>query len=55
MPSPEIDYLLSRARSLFGAGMGVQSLALLSLIIRGTSGLRWEEVRSMTTTSLHFC
>ncbi|KAF9523695.1 hypothetical protein CPB83DRAFT_775083 [Crepidotus variabilis] len=42
-PLPHLQDVLTRARSLFGAGMGFASLGLLSSIVRATIGLRWEE------------
>lgn len=35
--------LQSRARALFGAGLGLSSLPLLTLLINGTQSLRWSE------------
>lgn len=35
--------VLSRARALFGAGMAVRSLPLLTFLIHGTHNLRWVE------------
>ena len=39
---PSLHDLLTRARSLYGAGLGFASLGLLSSIVRATIGLRWE-------------
>ncbi|KAF8310661.1 hypothetical protein DL93DRAFT_2061848 [Clavulina sp. PMI_390] len=41
--SPQAHDLLTRARALFGAGLGLESLPLLTVLIRGTSTLRWSE------------
>jgi hypothetical protein len=40
---PSLHDLLTRARSLYGAGLGFASLGLLSSIVRATIGLRWED------------
>ncbi|KAH7909489.1 hypothetical protein BJ138DRAFT_1066952 [Hygrophoropsis aurantiaca] len=42
IPTPELNNVLSRARSLYGAGMGFASLGVLSSVVRATIGLRWE-------------
>ena len=42
-PMPSLHDLLTRARSLYGAGLGFASLGLLSAIVRATIGLRWED------------
>lgn len=42
-PMPPLHDLLTRARSLYGAGLGFASLAVLSAIVRATIGLRWED------------
>ena len=44
---PPLHDLLTRARSLYGAGLGFASLAVLSLIVRATIGLRWEDEGDM--------
>lgn len=41
MPTAKLSNLLSYARTLYGAGMGFDSLDLLSNITRTTAGLRW--------------
>ena len=46
-PLPHLHDVLTRARSLFGAGMGFASLGLLSSIVRATIGLRWEDEGDM--------
>ncbi|KAF9034819.1 hypothetical protein BJ165DRAFT_1511762 [Panaeolus papilionaceus] len=40
---PPLHDALTRARSLYGAGMGFASLHILASIVRATIGLRWEE------------
>ncbi|KZT67170.1 hypothetical protein DAEQUDRAFT_713865 [Daedalea quercina L-15889] len=42
-PTPELATVLRRARSLYGAGMGFASLALLTQVVRATLGMRWQE------------
>lgn len=46
-PLPHLFDVLTRARSLFGAGMGFASLSLLANIVRATIDLRWEEDSEM--------
>ncbi|KZT21739.1 hypothetical protein NEOLEDRAFT_1138926 [Neolentinus lepideus HHB14362 ss-1] len=41
-PAPGLNEALTRARSLYGAGMGFASLGLLAGIIRATWGRQWE-------------
>lgn len=41
--TPHAHELVARARALFGAGLGLSSLLLLTLLVRGTHGLRWSE------------
>lgn len=41
--TPHANELVARARALFGAGLGLASLSLLTLLINGTHGLRWSE------------
>ncbi|KAI0071794.1 hypothetical protein K474DRAFT_1651993 [Panus rudis PR-1116 ss-1] len=43
IPDPELHNVLIRARSLYGAGLGLASLRLLAAVVRGTKGHRWEE------------
>jgi hypothetical protein len=40
---PCLHDILTRARSLYGAGLGFASLAVLSSIVRATIGLRWDD------------
>ena len=42
VPSPRLCSLLSYTRSLYGAGMGFDSLEVLTGIVRASSGLRWD-------------
>ena len=42
-PLPQLHETLTRARSLYGAGLGFASLGVLASIVRATVGLRWEE------------
>jgi len=42
-PLPPLFEILSRVRSLYGAGLGFSSLSLLAQVVRATVGLRWEE------------
>lgn len=42
-PTPELHETLTRARTLYGAGMGFWSLGVLASIVRATIGLQWEE------------
>lgn len=41
--STRLNGLLSYIRTLYGAGMGFDSLDILSGIVRATTGLRWDE------------
>lgn len=47
VPTPELESLLARTRSLYGAGMGFAGLGLLSSMVKATVGLRWEQEGSM--------
>ncbi|KAH6867888.1 hypothetical protein BKA70DRAFT_1211285 [Coprinopsis sp. MPI-PUGE-AT-0042] len=42
-PLPHLYETLMRARSLYGAGLGFSSLAVLASVIRATVGLRWND------------
>ena len=42
-PTQHLYNTLTRARLLYGAGMGFTSLGLLASIVRATLGLQWEE------------
>lgn len=41
VPTPHFSDTIARARSLFGAGMGVTSLGPLTSIVRASVGSRW--------------
>jgi len=41
-PTQVVYETLARARSVFGVGLGFESLHILLFLIRATSGLRWE-------------
>jgi hypothetical protein len=43
VPLPHLQDVLTRARSLYGAGLGFLSLPVLASIVRATIGLRWED------------
>lgn len=43
VPTQRLYDTLTRARLLYGAGMGFASLGLLASIVRATLGLQWEE------------
>ncbi|KAG9308215.1 hypothetical protein JVU11DRAFT_12228 [Chiua virens] len=47
VPTPELENVLARVRSLYGAGMGFAGLSLLSSVVNATVGLRWEKEGSM--------
>ncbi|GLB45674.1 hypothetical protein LshimejAT787_2600070 [Lyophyllum shimeji] len=42
-PTQHLRDVLTRARSLYGAGMGFSSLSVLASIVRASVGLHWEE------------
>ena len=42
-PSSRLYGLLSHTRTLYGAGLGFDSLDILAGIVRATKGLRWDE------------
>ncbi|KAI0769644.1 hypothetical protein BD413DRAFT_76742 [Trametes elegans] len=42
-PAPDLAVVLGRCRMLYGAGLGVASLAALIEVVRGAIGIRWEE------------
>lgn len=46
-PTELLHDTLANVRSLYGAGMGFCSLAILSSVVRATLGLRWEEEGNM--------
>ncbi|KAN0080432.1 hypothetical protein V8E55_009998 [Tylopilus felleus] len=43
IPTSELEKVLARARSLYGAGMGFSGLSLLSSVVKATIGLRWQQ------------
>jgi len=43
IPTPALEETLTRARSLYGAGMGFVSLRILTEVIRRTIGIRWRD------------
>ncbi|KIL61698.1 hypothetical protein M378DRAFT_166666 [Amanita muscaria Koide BX008] len=46
-PTECLHDALSRARKLFGSGMGFASLGILTTIVRATLGLRWDDEGDM--------
>ncbi|KZT05107.1 uncharacterized protein LAESUDRAFT_744060 [Laetiporus sulphureus 93-53] len=42
-PGPALRETLSRVCALYGAGLGFASLSVLSVVVRATMGLEWEE------------
>ncbi|KAI0823305.1 hypothetical protein BC628DRAFT_1384029 [Trametes gibbosa] len=42
-PTPELDTVLARSRMLYGAGMGLPSLVVLTEVVKAAIGLRWTE------------
>ncbi|KAG9311203.1 hypothetical protein JVU11DRAFT_8278 [Chiua virens] len=47
VPTPELENILARVRSLYGAGMGFAGLGVLSSVVKATVGLQWEQQGSM--------
>ena len=47
IPTDSLYDALSRARKLFGSGMGFSSLEILTAIVRATLGLRWDDEGDM--------
>ncbi|KAF8623320.1 hypothetical protein AX17_007461 [Amanita inopinata Kibby_2008] len=47
VPTPHLHDALTRARALFGAGMGFASLGILTAVVRATIGLRWNDQGDM--------
>jgi hypothetical protein len=43
IPTDSLYDALSRARKLFGSGMGFSSLEILTAIVRATLGLQWDD------------
>jgi len=48
VPTSQLNEALSRARTLYGAGMGFASLGILESVVRATVGLRWEDVGELS-------
>ncbi|KIM74734.1 hypothetical protein PILCRDRAFT_827939 [Piloderma croceum F 1598] len=48
VPTSQLNEALSRARTLYGAGMGFASLGVLESVVRATIGLRWEDVSELS-------
>jgi hypothetical protein len=48
VPTPHLNDVLTRARSLYGAGMGFASLGILASVVRATLGIQWEADGEMT-------
>ncbi|KAF8879768.1 hypothetical protein CPB84DRAFT_1793071 [Gymnopilus junonius] len=47
VPTPHLHDALTRARSLYGAGLGFGSLTVLASVVRATIDLRWEDEGDM--------
>ncbi|KAF8729990.1 hypothetical protein AX14_005861 [Amanita brunnescens Koide BX004] len=47
VPAECLYEALTRARKLFGSGLGFASLGILTVIVQGTLGLRWDESGEM--------
>lgn len=43
IPTPELAKVLSRIRTLYGAGLGFASLRLLAVVVRGSRGVLWDD------------
>ncbi|KAJ3543815.1 hypothetical protein NM688_g5817 [Phlebia brevispora] len=42
VPAPGLETILRQSRSMYGAGMGVAGLGVLTAVVKATVGLRWE-------------
>ncbi|KAI0685208.1 hypothetical protein BC835DRAFT_1290809, partial [Cytidiella melzeri] len=42
VPTPNLHACLRRSRSLYGAGMGLTSLSILTEVVQATVGIRWD-------------
>lgn len=42
VPTPNLHAFLRRSRALYGAGMGLMSLSVLTEVVRATVGIRWD-------------
>lgn len=47
VPTQNLNDILRRARSLYGAGMGFASLGILASVVRATVGMQWDEEGDM--------
>jgi hypothetical protein len=43
IPTPHLEHVLRRVRTLYGAGLGIESIGILASVIRATIGVRWQE------------
>ncbi|RDB22076.1 hypothetical protein Hypma_011162 [Hypsizygus marmoreus] len=43
MPTQNLRDILTRARALYGAGLGFASLGVLAMVVRASIGLRWDD------------
>ena len=50
LPSEEFKAVLRRSRALYGAGMALASLDVLTSVVRGTLGHRWKNDGKMVDT-----
>jgi protein-S-isoprenylcysteine O-methyltransferase Ste14 len=59
LPTSQLTETLARARSLFGAGMGLASLGVLASVVRASKGLRWsadsEMARALALVDADIC
>jgi hypothetical protein len=47
IPTESLYEALTRARKLYGSGLGFASLGILTVIVRATLGLRWDDTGEM--------
>ena len=50
MPTDTLRRVLSRARALYGAGLGFASLRVLAVVVRAANGIHWAEGGELETT-----
>ena len=50
MPTDTLRRVLSRARALYGAGLGFASLRVLAVVVRAAKGVQWLEGGELETT-----
>ncbi|EPS94820.1 hypothetical protein FOMPIDRAFT_58724 [Fomitopsis schrenkii] len=50
MPTETLRRVLSRARALYGAGLGFASLRVLAVVVRAAGGIQWVEGSELETT-----